>query len=1008
MTKPPLDPRRVLFGLLCAVALVVLLTTIAAVAIWSQLQEGSAVREELHDSFELRWQTLSTFSLLQDAETGARGFVITGEKRFLEPYTNALLSLPRALDGLEERFVRRGERVQQFDKLEDVISARMQELSTVISLRESDVRSANERVLSGDGKALMDDIRVKIDTLIEAEAARLRALTTEQQRRVLRIRLILFSMLAAIAIVTIISAFGLALHLQERTILETSLREQERRVDGMRQVAHASSMASNFEDALRRTREVVSHMVGTSDAKALLVVRARNEISAIRLLDVGTDSLLPMEPPASDDVAIRRLTEVAWPGETGMTGLLRIDCGHPFSPEGTVEVVAVTSTDKRPTWRVAVPLDVGGEIAGLLAFCISDSSASKDDIDAFAEYVQSQLNNSAARQKALDTQLDALARQKAIFEAALDGVITVNESGTIETVNPAAERIFGVSGPDVVRRHVSIFFSTSEQTQTLWDMTDFISGRGAIRELMARRANGKDFPIELALGEAKLNDRRLYVAAIRDISERKRLERLKSEFVSTVSHELRTPLTSIAGSLGLLVGGAGGPLPAQASRLIDIARRNSERLVRLVNDILDIEKIESGEMRFNIAPTPLLPLIEAAIDANRGFAAEYDVNLILVPNADDIVVMADSDRLTQVITNLLSNAIKFSAKNSSVEVAIGRQGELVRLSVKDSGPGIPTEFRPRVFSKFSQADTSDTRKKGGTGLGLSIVKDIVDRLGGTVSFESAEGKGATFFVDLPYVKHAPRHSRSPPPSILICSDDVDAVRLLTGLFENARLHCTAVADPAGAHDELNRNSYLAALVDLGLPAGGAISFVRSLRANSSAAHVPVVLIGSKSLPMSDGDGLDGIPVVDWLDVPPDSARLVRSLRSAVGTLEKARPSVLHVDDDPDVLSLVKETLQDRAEVWSAATVADANRILALRDPDLAILDLMLMEGSALDLLPKLKTSTGQPIPVVVFSAQDADPALQARVETILSKSGAGLAQLSDTVRRITSINHAAR
>jgi signal transduction histidine kinase len=234
---------------------------------------------------------------------------------------------------------------------------------------------------------------------------------------------------------------------------------------------------------------------------------------------------------------------------------------------------------------------------------------------------------------------------------------------------------------------------------------------------------------------------------LRYASERKRLESLKREFVSTVSHELRTPLTSIAGSLKLLVSGTSGVLPGPTARLIEMAHTNCLRLVRLVNDILDTEKLESGRLAFRLIRVDARSLVESVVASDRGFAESLGVRVDVAGVANGVAyVRADTDRLTQAVSNLLSNAVKFSTQ---VVVSVEEAGDLVRISVRDNGPGIPPEFRSRVFQRFAQADGSTTRRKGGTGLGLYIVKQIVERLGGKVSFGDADGNGTIFRIELP-------------------------------------------------------------------------------------------------------------------------------------------------------------------------------------------------------------------------------------------------------------------
>jgi len=270
------------------------------------------------------------------------------------------------------------------------------------------------------------------------------------------------------------------------------------------------------------------------------------------------------------------------------------------------------------------------------------------------------------------------------------------------------------------------------------------------------------------------------------ITEKVRAERVKNEFVSVVSHELRTPLTSIRGALGLLAGGVAGAMPPGALQMIEIARKNSERLVLLINDILDIEKIESGQMRFDMDEVPLIPLLRQALEANQSYAAGLSVELVLDAVPDDlagIVIEGDESRLYQVLNNLLSNAGKFSPPGERVTISVTRvefapeaepegawSGGLhlvapdvfpagrrpvsgVRVAVRDSGPGVPPTFVKRLFEKFAQADSSTTRQKGGTGLGLTIAQAIVTRHGGRLAYlapspENGE-KGATFYFELP-------------------------------------------------------------------------------------------------------------------------------------------------------------------------------------------------------------------------------------------------------------------
>ena len=241
---------------------------------------------------------------------------------------------------------------------------------------------------------------------------------------------------------------------------------------------------------------------------------------------------------------------------------------------------------------------------------------------------------------------------------------------------------------------------------------------------------------------------------VRDISQKRRLEQMKDEFVSTVSHELRTPLTSIHAAIGLLVREMSGDFKSQFGELVEIANRNSARLVRLIDDLLDVQKIESGRMDFHFEPLALKPLVKQSIEDNRTFAEQFDVEFVLDDQMPEVQVHGDGGRLMQVMTNLLSNAAKYSPPDASVEISVIRSDEHVRVAVRDHGPGISEDFRDRIFQKFTQADSSVRREKGGTGLGLNIAKSIVERHGGSIGFETEMNIGTTFYFELPEWKES--------------------------------------------------------------------------------------------------------------------------------------------------------------------------------------------------------------------------------------------------------------
>jgi PAS domain S-box-containing protein len=342
---------------------------------------------------------------------------------------------------------------------------------------------------------------------------------------------------------------------------------------------------------------------------------------------------------------------------------------------------------------------------------------------------------------------------RAIIEVCPFGIVVVEPLGKIVLANGEMERMFGYAHDELIDQPVDILLPTNLRARHAEHRTPFTASHEARmaknRKLAGRRKDGSEFSVEVGLTTLQMNEAVLTLAAVFDISERLRVEGLKDEFVATVSHELRTPLTSIAGALSLLVNDSSGTLPARAMRLLTIAHGNSQRLVRLVNSILDMEKIESGKVVFVLKRVEVRSLVERAIEANRGYADGYGVRIRLDAASAAGDMRGDPDWLLQVVTNLLSNAVKFSPPAEEVVVAIENRNRTIRISVRDHGHGVPEDFKPRIFEKFAQADASDARQQGGTGLGLSIVKQIVTRLGGEVGFDDAPGGGAIFHVELP-------------------------------------------------------------------------------------------------------------------------------------------------------------------------------------------------------------------------------------------------------------------
>jgi len=359
----------------------------------------------------------------------------------------------------------------------------------------------------------------------------------------------------------------------------------------------------------------------------------------------------------------------------------------------------------------------------------------------------------SARQKTQAALLESEERYRTLFENTNDLILSASPDGRLLYVNRAWREALGYDESEIAAMNWFDVVPPEERAACEAACRPACGDEARKLETVFLARDGRRLEVEGDL-TCRDHDGEIGVQGIfRDVTERRTVERMKSEFVATVSHELRTPLTAILGSLGLILGGVAGEVSEQTRSLIEVARANSERLVRLINDILDIEKIESGAMPLHLQPLQLDGLVRRAIEFNAPYAQTLGVAFALENRVSpDAQVLADADRLIQVLINLLSNAAKFSPRESEVEILIEetqKDSSTVRVSVKDKGAGVPLEFRDRIFHKFAQADASDTRQKGGTGLGLSISKALIEKLGGTIGFDSVPDEGATFYFELP-------------------------------------------------------------------------------------------------------------------------------------------------------------------------------------------------------------------------------------------------------------------
>lgn len=602
-----------------------------------------------------------------------------------------------------------------------------------------------------------------------------------------------------------------------------------------------------------------------------------------------------------------------------------------------------------------------------------------------------------------------------ILENLEDGIIACDSKGKITLINKSLQRKFHLKKqPDYAKNLMEYFDFRSIKDQPIDEknnpLVNALKERFIDKKLLIKSPDNKLVSM-IVHGLPIISDQDKKLGAVivfHDITERSRMEKMKNEFVSTVSHELRTPLTSIRGSLGLILGGASGELNDKTKGLLDIAHSNCERLIRLINDILDIEKIEAGRMNFNFQITPLQKIIENAIQINQALGEKNNIRIELKGNIPDIEINVDFDRLTQVVTNLISNAVKFSPKEEAVILTATREGDYIQVAVTDSGCGIPKEFQNHIFEKFAQADSSTVRKQGGTGLGLSISKAIIEKMGGQLGFNSQEDHGTTFYFRLPiwHKKLTQVPPTKPVAKILVCEDDKDVASLLDFILTDSGFTVDIAYNIQQAKAMLQKQSYDAMTLDLVLPDGDGISLVQELRRDEKYKSFPIIIISGKIGNKKTLLNGDAINILDWLNKPIDSAQLSSAIAHIKTKLKTKKPYLLHIEDDHDLSKVVANMLQDEVALKSVRTLHEAKELLKNEKFDLVLLDLLLPDGSGMELLPFLCRLH---IPVVVFSAVDLPNDYIKYVNAVLTKSRTTdldlLAAIKDAISRIGD-NHA--
>jgi PAS domain S-box-containing protein len=629
----------------------------------------------------------------------------------------------------------------------------------------------------------------------------------------------------------------------------------------------------------------------------------------------------------------------------------------------------------------AVPVRAGKKVLAVLEFYCHLRLREDRETLGVIETVATSLGQMLARSHERDRTEELYRLQQILLDSVADGICGVDRHGLVTFANPAAARLLGGKADSLTGQPVHELLHGGAPANRACGESCALrraaqNHTAAAGEGVVYRRDGSPLQAEYFL--TPIQDQGRFsgsVLSFRDISQRSALDRLKDEFISTVSHELRTPLTSIRGALGLLSSGILGEVNDKAANLLRIASTNSDRLVRLINDILDLERIQSGKEPLAFHPVQLAEIVGQAIDGMQPVAEAAGVQLI--HDTTQAEISADPDRLLQVLTNLLSNAVKFSPPNSTISV-IMRPGELgVTLSVIDHGRGIPADKLEAIFGRFQQVDASDSRQKGGSGLGLAICRTIVQQHSGRIWAERNPVCGSTFRVFLPYKPTAtaatsllPGNEPGQGTVLLADANPVSRQQIAAQLsrhgyyvVEAATVEQTLTAATAGVQ---------AILLDTSLDGMNGWEILPLLRRLDPRSKTPIVLLSVASRPNPEKLPAD---TAGWVGKPLDEDKLLGELsRVLCGPGEKAR--ILVVEDDKDLAQVIGSIFtRDTITVKLAGTLQEALDACGSFQPHLLVLDIGLPDGDGFNVVDWLRQHEDLArLPLVVYSGRELSPA----------------------------------
>jgi PAS domain S-box-containing protein len=875
-----------------------------------------------------------TESRLVNAETGQRGYLLTGDEAYLGPYRTAIKNIYQVTGHLEDLTSDNPNQQKRILTLEPLIEKKLTELQSTIDLRNQGlVAAANQLVLQGSGKQSMDQIRSLVSEMANEENDLLKTRTQRANEGIARsTRAITIGTL--VSILLLLSCFGLlSRELTERNRAQAALAKSEKWSSTTLGSIGDAVIAADMNGAVTFMNSVAETLTGWN------LEEAKGKSIDLVLDIVNEETRRPVENPVKK--VFREGKVVGLADHT----LLISKKGKEFDIEDSAAPI-VTGT--------------GENLGVVLVFRdITELKKVREELERF-------------------------------FTLSIDMICIAGYDGHFKRLNPSWQKTLGYSIEELIARPYLEFVHPEDREATIQRTEKFKTSVDTVA--FTNRYLCKDGSYKWLMWSATpFAEQQLIYAVARDITEFKQMQeglvlakeeaersnRFKDQFLSTMSHELRTPLNAVMGFSDMLSEERYGPLNDRQRRYVTHINTGGRHLLRLINDILDLSKIEAGRLQLSIESVQVNSSFAEAFDCLRPLADKKSQTLV-VHSSLDLSVRADATRLRQVLMNLVGNAIKFTPEGGTIELGAQQLGEVVRIEVRDSGPGIPSEEQQRIFEAFHRLRQSDKTSEG-TGLGLAITRRLVELHGGRLGLESKPGSGSCFYFTLPITptlireetrKPKPGLNSSEAPRILVIEDESAAAQLLQSQLVSSGYEVLLCDNRARAVEMAVELRPDAITLDIMMKPVNGWELLSELKSDVRTAKIPVIVVTAVDQPATGALlGAD-----EYIVKPVEKVTLLAAVERCLnlrGHMERGRP-ILVVDDDTPTREFIAEMLSKHGYVvTTAADGFEARSQVAASLPELVILDLIMPNLSGFQLLTEWRgNSRTADLPVFVLTSKD--------------------------------------